>query len=165
MNQGIEQVWRFARRFGLMALAAFSLAACATPKYEVGRTVASSTGSAPRPGSMIGRDGKPLRLRAWLAQADAALGSGWGLDEAAVEAARTRLRPILMTSFAFILGVVPLAVAKGAGAEMRSTLGIAVFAGMLGVTIFGIFLTPVFYFVLEKLSRATPAPPVSKPSH
>ncbi len=61
MNQGIEQVWRFARRFSLMALAAFSLAACATPKYEVGRTVATSTGSAPRPGSMIGRDGKPLR--------------------------------------------------------------------------------------------------------
>ncbi len=61
MNQGIEQVSRFARRFCLMALAAFSLAACATPKYEVGRTVATSTGSAPRPGSMIGRDGKPLR--------------------------------------------------------------------------------------------------------
>jgi multidrug efflux pump len=54
-----------------------------------------------------------------------------------------------MTSFAFILGVLPLAVAKGAGAEMRSTLGIAVFAGMLGVTIIGIFLTPVFYFVLQ----------------
>ncbi len=85
--------------------------------------------------------------------------------DATVEACRLRLRPILMTSFAFILGVVPLAVAKGAGAEMRSTLGIAVFAGMLGVTIFGIFLTPVFYFVLEKLSRAKPAPPVSKPSH
>jgi len=69
--------------------------------------------------------------------------------KAAVEASRLRLRPILMTSFAFILGVVPLAVAKGAGAEMRQTLGIAVFAGMLGVTVFGIFLTPVFYYSLE----------------
>ena len=85
--------------------------------------------------------------------------------DATVEACRLRLRPILMTSFAFILGVVPLAVAKGAGAEMRSTLGIAVFAGMLGVTVFGIFLTPVFYFVLEKLSRSTPAPAVSKSAH
>ena len=66
-------------------------------------------------------------------------------------ACRMRLRPILMTSFAFILGVVPLAIAHGAGAEMRRTLGIAVFSGMLGVTIFGVFLTPVFYFVLERL--------------
>ena len=57
-----------------------------------------------------------------------------------------------MTSFAFILGVVPLALAVGAGAEMRRTLGIAVFSGMLGVTFFGIFLTPVFYYVLEKLA-------------
>jgi hydrophobe/amphiphile efflux-1 (HAE1) family protein len=71
--------------------------------------------------------------------------------DATVEACRMRLRPILMTSFAFILGVVPLAIAHGAGAEMRRTLGIAVFSGMLGVTIFGIFLTPVFYFVLERL--------------
>ncbi len=69
--------------------------------------------------------------------------------DATVTACRLRLRPILMTSFAFILGVVPLAVAKGAGAEMRRTLGIGVFAGMLGVTVFGIFLTPVFYYVLE----------------
>ncbi|MFY8208302.1 MAG: septal ring lytic transglycosylase RlpA family protein [Caulobacter sp.] len=61
MNQRIEQAWRIARNLGLMALAAASLAACATPKYEFGRTVATSTGSAPRPGSMIGRDGKPLR--------------------------------------------------------------------------------------------------------
>jgi rare lipoprotein A len=61
MNQRIEQAWRIARNLGLMALAAASLAACATPKYEVGRTVAASTGGAPRPGSMIGRDGKPLR--------------------------------------------------------------------------------------------------------
>src|SRR5262249_20827767 len=67
--------------------------------------------------------------------------------EAAVEAARVRLRPIVMTSFAFILGVFPLVIAQGAGAEMRRTLGTAVFAGMIGVTVFGIFLTPVFYSV------------------
>jgi multidrug efflux pump len=71
--------------------------------------------------------------------------------EATVEACRLRLRPIIMTSLAFILGVVPLALAAGAGAEMRSTLGIAVFSGMLGVTIFGIFLTPVFYYVIVRL--------------
>jgi hydrophobe/amphiphile efflux-1 (HAE1) family protein len=65
--------------------------------------------------------------------------------DAAVAAARTRLRPILMTSFAFIFGVVPLAVATGAGAEMRQSLGVAVFAGMLGVTLFGLLFTPVFY--------------------
>jgi multidrug efflux pump len=69
--------------------------------------------------------------------------------EAAVEASRLRLRPILMTSFAFILGVVPLVVATGAGAEMRRSLGIAVFSGMLGVTLFGIFLTPVFFDLIE----------------
>jgi multidrug efflux pump len=71
--------------------------------------------------------------------------------DAAVKACRLRLRPILMTSFAFILGVVPLVVAAGAGAEMRKALGVAVFSGMLGVTFFGIFLTPVFYYALEKL--------------
>ena len=65
--------------------------------------------------------------------------------EAAVEAARLRLRPILMTSFAFILGVVPLLIATGAGAEMRQALGTAVFFGMLGVTFFGLIFTPVFY--------------------
>ena len=59
----------------------------------------------------------------------------------------------MMTSFAFILGVVPLVIAEGAGAEMRRTLGTAVFAGMLGVTLFGIFLTPVFYYVIQWLSR------------
>src|SRR5207248_11161719 len=69
--------------------------------------------------------------------------------EAAVDAARVRLRPILMTSFAFVFGVFPLVIAKGAGAEMRRTLGTAVFAGMIGVTLFGIFLTPVFYYVLQ----------------
>jgi multidrug efflux pump len=69
--------------------------------------------------------------------------------DAALDASRLRLRPILMTSFAFILGVVPLLAAHGAGAEMRRVLGVAVFAGMLGVTIFGIFLTPVFYVVVD----------------
>jgi len=74
-----------------------------------------------------------------------------GLDrrQAAIEASRLRLRPIMMTSFAFILGVLPLVVSAGAGAEMRRTLGTAVFAGMLGVTFFGIFLTPVFYYILQ----------------
>ena len=70
---------------------------------------------------------------------------------AAVQAARTRLRPILMTSFAFILGVVPLAVATGAGAEMRQALGTAVFFGMLGVTLFGLLFTPVFYVVVRRI--------------
>src|SRR5690606_10528012 len=65
--------------------------------------------------------------------------------EAAIEASRLRLRPILMTSFAFIMGVVPLALSHGAGAEMRQAIGIAVFWGMLGVTFFGLILTPVFY--------------------
>jgi multidrug efflux pump subunit AcrB len=65
--------------------------------------------------------------------------------DAAVQAARTRLRPILMTSFAFILGVIPLVLATGAGAELRQALGTAVFFGMLGVTLFGLLFTPVFY--------------------
>jgi hydrophobe/amphiphile efflux-1 (HAE1) family protein len=69
--------------------------------------------------------------------------------DAAVEAARTRLRPILMTSFAFVLGVVPLVVATGAGAEMRQALGTAVFFGMLGVTLFGLLFTPVFYVLVR----------------
>jgi multidrug efflux pump subunit AcrB len=75
---------------------------------------------------------------------------GHTLFDATVEAARVRLRPIIMTSFAFILGVVPLVLSVGAGAEMRRTLGTAVFAGMLGVTLFGIFLTPVFYYVVRR---------------
>ncbi|MCK6483554.1 MAG: efflux RND transporter permease subunit [Phycisphaerae bacterium] len=74
---------------------------------------------------------------------------GAGRFDAAVEAARVRLRPILMTSFAFILGVFPLVIAHGAGAEMRQTLGMAVFAGMIGVTLFGIYLTPVFYYIIR----------------
>ena len=73
--------------------------------------------------------------------------------EATKEASRLRLRPILMTSFAFILGVVPLVLASGAGAEMRRSLGTAVFSGMLGVTLFGIFLTPVFFYVIDGLSE------------
>jgi multidrug efflux pump len=86
--------------------------------------------------------------------------SGLSRSDAAVEASRMRLRPILMTSFAFILGVVPLVLAKGAGAEMRYALGVAVFSGMLGVTGFGIFFTPVFYVVVRWLtSRGKAAPP------
>ncbi|GAB5404602.1 MAG: multidrug efflux RND transporter permease subunit [Aureliella sp.] len=73
--------------------------------------------------------------------------------DATIQACRLRLRPIMMTSLAFILGVVPLAIATGAGAEMRRPLGIAVFSGMLGVTFFGIFLTPVFYYLLASGSR------------
>ncbi len=76
---------------------------------------------------------------------------GMTVFEATKEASRLRLRPILMTSFAFILGVVPLVVASGAGAEMRKSLGTAVFSGMLGVTVFGVFLTPVFYYVIQSL--------------
>jgi multidrug efflux pump subunit AcrB len=75
--------------------------------------------------------------------------SGVPRREATLAAVKLRLRPIVMTSFAFILGVVPLVVSKGAGAEMRRMLGTAVFAGMLGVTLFGIFLTPVFYYVIQ----------------
>ncbi|NCP63580.1 MAG: multidrug efflux RND transporter permease subunit [Paraglaciecola sp.] len=77
---------------------------------------------------------------------------GKALVEAAVEASTLRLRPILMTSFAFILGVVPLVLASGAGAEMRRSLGVAVFSGMLGVTLFGLIFTPVFYVLFRKLS-------------
>jgi multidrug efflux pump subunit AcrB len=73
--------------------------------------------------------------------------------EAALEGARLRLRPILMTSFAFIFGVVPLVLGTGAGAEMRRALGMAVFSGMLGVTFFGVFLTPVFFYTLRKFSE------------
>ena len=71
--------------------------------------------------------------------------------EAAMKSARLRLRPILMTSFAFIMGVIPLVLSVGAGAEMRHAMGLAVFSGMLGVTFFGLFLTPVFYVGLRTL--------------
>jgi multidrug efflux pump len=83
---------------------------------------------------------------------------GASVFDAAVDACVTRLRPIIMTSFAFILGVVPLVIAEGAGAEMRRTLGVAVFSGMLGVTFFGLFLTPVFYYVIMRNSP-TPTKP------
>ena len=82
---------------------------------------------------------------------------GLGIYEAAVEAAHLRLRPILMTSIAFIAGTVPLVFSTGAGAEMRHAMGVAVFAGMIGVTSFGIFLTPVFYVLLRSI--------VAKSSH
>ena len=75
---------------------------------------------------------------------------------AAIEASRLRLRPILMTSIAFIMGVVPLVLSSGAGSEMRQAMGIAVFFGMIGVTFFGLFLTPVFYAVLRTLAGARP---------
>jgi multidrug efflux pump subunit AcrB len=75
----------------------------------------------------------------------------WGVPrhEATLAACQLRLRPIIMTSFAFIFGVIPLMVSEGAGAEMRRALGVAVFAGMLGVTLFGIFLTPIFFYVIQ----------------
>jgi multidrug efflux pump len=76
--------------------------------------------------------------------------------QAAIEASRLRLRPIIMTSIAFIMGVLPLAYSVGAGAEMRQAMGIAVFAGMIGVTAFGIFLTPVFYVLLRALTGNRP---------
>jgi multidrug efflux pump len=73
--------------------------------------------------------------------------------KAAIHAARLRLRPILMTSFAFIMGVVPLVLSSGAGAEMRHVMGVAVFSGMIGVTAFGLFLTPVFYVLMRALEK------------
>ena len=76
--------------------------------------------------------------------------------QAAIEASRLRLRPILMTSLAFVMGVLPLVLATGAGAEMRQAMGIAVFAGMIGVTAFGIFLTPVFYVLVRSLAGNRP---------
>ncbi len=79
---------------------------------------------------------------------------GMSVVEAAIEASRLRLRPILMTSIAFIMGVVLLLVSSGAGSEMRHAMGVAVFFGMLGVTAFGLMLTPVFYVLLRKLSGA-----------
>jgi NodT family efflux transporter outer membrane factor (OMF) lipoprotein len=81
--------------------------------------------------------------------------------DAAIEACRLRLRPILMTSIAFIAGVFPLVVSRGAGAEMRQAMGIAVFSGMIGVTLFGLFLTPVFYVTLMKIGLKQKAPTVA----
>lgn len=85
--------------------------------------------------------------------------------DAAIEACRLRLRPILMTSIAFIAGVFPLVISKGAGAEMRQAMGIAVFSGMIGVTLFGLFLTPVFYVTLMKLGWKKKPAPASKPEN
>jgi multidrug efflux pump len=89
--------------------------------------------------------------------------SGKSRRESTLNACRLRLRPILMTSFAFILGVVPLVIAEGAGAEMRRTLGTAVFSGMLGVTLFGIFLTPVFYFAITWFGAGREESPTAPP--
>jgi len=85
---------------------------------------------------------------------------------AALEACKLRLRPILMTSFAFIMGVVPLVFASGAGSEMRTAMGVAVFAGMLGVTLFGLFLTPVFYVLVRRMveGKHPVKPAISVPS-
>jgi multidrug efflux pump subunit AcrB len=79
---------------------------------------------------------------------------GMGRVEAVLEACRLRLRPILMTSLAFTMGVIPLMLSSGAGSEMRQAIGIAVFFGMLGVTAFGLVLTPVFYVVVRRLVEA-----------
>jgi multidrug efflux pump subunit AcrB len=78
---------------------------------------------------------------------------GYNLWKAAIQAAKLRLRPILMTSFAFILGVFPLIIATGAGAEMRRALGVAVFSGMLGVTFFGLVFTPLFYVLISRFGK------------
>src|SRR6185369_2346212 len=83
--------------------------------------------------------------------------------EAAIEACRLRLRPILMTSIAFVAGVFPLVISRGAGAEMRQAMGVAVFAGMIGVTLFGLFLTPVFYVNLMKLGHKRAAASAPQP--
>ena len=82
-----------------------------------------------------------------------------------MRAARTRLRPILMTSFAFVFGVIPLALATGAGSEMRQVLGTAMFFGMAGVTVFGLLFTPVFYIVVRRLfsGRKSAVPPRTTP--
>ncbi|HUR94088.1 MAG TPA: efflux RND transporter permease subunit [Gemmatimonadales bacterium] len=90
---------------------------------------------------------------------------GYSPVEAALEACRIRLRPILMTSFAFIMGVLPLVFSSGAGAEMRHAMGVAVFSGMLGVTFFGLVLTPVFYVMIQTVAerwRGSPAPAPSE---
>jgi multidrug efflux pump len=95
---------------------------------------------------------------------------GASLKDAVLDACRMRLRPILMTSVAFIMGVVPLVTSKGAGAEMRHAMGVAVFSGMLGVTFFGLLLTPVFYVVLGRVrakrreNHHEPALPPSAPA-
>ncbi|MGA7213188.1 MAG: efflux RND transporter permease subunit [Terrimicrobiaceae bacterium] len=88
---------------------------------------------------------------------------GMPLVQATVEACSLRLRPILMTSIAFIAGVFPLVISTGAGSEMRQAMGVAVFAGMMGVTLFGLFLTPVFYVTVMKFGRKKGAgPPLNR---
>jgi multidrug efflux pump len=89
---------------------------------------------------------------------------GRSVVDAALEACRLRLRPILMTSIAFIMGVVPLVFSSGAGAEMRHAMGVAVFAGMLGVTLFGLFLTPVFYVLLRTFAQRFEKPAAVLPA-
>lgn len=93
---------------------------------------------------------------------------GLSKRDAAIEAAKLRLRPVLMTAFSFILGVVPLVIATGAGAEMRNVLGVTVFSGMLGVTLFGLFLTPVFYVLAagieERFGRKHPTETQPEPA-
>ncbi|WP_194722454.1 efflux RND transporter permease subunit [Noviherbaspirillum malthae] len=89
---------------------------------------------------------------------------GRSVVDAALEACRLRLRPILMTSIAFIMGVVPLVFSSGAGAEMRHAMGVAVFAGMLGVTLFGLFLTPVFYVLLRTFAKRFEKPAAVLPA-
>lgn len=91
---------------------------------------------------------------------------------AVLEACRLRLRPILMTSMAFIMGVVPMVLSSGAGAEMRQAMGISVFFGMIGVTFFGLFLTPLFYVLARALGKGRPLhsaaqhqPPAIVPHH
>ena len=76
--------------------------------------------------------------------------SGMDALSAIKEASRLRLRPILMTSIAFIMGVLPMVISTGAGAEMRQAMGVAVFSGMIGVTVFGLILTPVFYYLIQR---------------
>lgn len=96
---------------------------------------------------------------------------GLGVVESALEACRLRLRPILMTSFAFVFGVLPLVLASGAGAEIQQAMGIAVFFGMIGVTLFGLFFTPLFFVVIRQVTerrerrRAAAMPPVAAASH
>jgi multidrug efflux pump len=91
--------------------------------------------------------------------------AGASIWDAVLEACRLRLRPILMTSIAFIMGVVPLVLATGAGSEMRNAMGVAVFAGMLGVTLFGLLLTPVFYYGVRRLTVAVAKPVAAPPAH
>ncbi len=153
-----------------LALAIILIAPVCLP-FALGGVVAARHGQQPdhpdrlrhadRPGGQERRADRRVREAA---------GGAEGRDRfaAAVEACRLRLRPILMTAFAFILGVVPMVTATGPGAEMRQVLGTTVFSGMLGVTFFGLFLTPAFYVILRRSAerkrlaaeaRAEPPPP------